>query len=86
MLCIVAQPQAKRCEIIGVQGDYLKIRITSPPIEGKANAQLSRFLAKVFGVPHGRVTQTQGLSGKLKVFLITSPTTLSHGLDLGRNA
>jgi hypothetical protein len=65
-----------------VQGDYLKIRITSPPVDGKANAELLDFLARAFGVPRRRVTQTQGLTGKLKVFLISDPTILPHGLNL----
>ncbi len=78
----MAQPRAKHREIVGVQGDYLKIRITSPPVEGKANAELLDFLAQTFGVPRRRVTQTQGLTGKRKVFRIEAPTILPHGLNL----
>ena len=83
---IVTQPRAKRREIVGLQGDYLKIRITSPPVDGKANAELLDLLAHAFGVPRSRVTQLQGLTGKLKVFLISTPTILPHGLDLERDA
>jgi uncharacterized protein len=62
----------------------LKIRIASPPVDGKANAELLNFLAREFGVPRNRVTQTQGLTGKLKVFLISAPSILPHGLNLRR--
>jgi uncharacterized protein YggU (UPF0235/DUF167 family) len=55
-------------------------------VEGKANAELLDFLAREFGVPRSRITQTQGLTGKLKVFRIETPTILPHGLNLGRDA
>ena len=36
------QPRASKDEIVGLQGDRLKIRITSPPVDGKANQQIGR--------------------------------------------
>jgi len=54
-------------------------------VDGKANAQLLDFLTREFGVPRSRVVQTQGFTGKLKVFRIEAPTILPHGLNLERN-
>ncbi len=44
------QPKASRDEFAGLHGDRLKIRLTAPPVDGKANAHLLAFLASVFAV------------------------------------
>ncbi|MFX8899343.1 DUF167 family protein, partial [Acinetobacter baumannii] len=44
------QPKASRDEFAGLHGERLKIRLTAPPVEGKANAHLLAFLGKAFGV------------------------------------
>jgi len=44
------QPKASRDEFAGLHGERLKIRLTAPPVEGKANAHLLAFLAAAFGV------------------------------------
>ena len=54
------QPGAKRTEVAGIHGEgaaaRLKIRLAAPPVDGKANAELLRFLAAAFGVPQRAVT------------------------------
>jgi len=50
ILSIKVQPGANRDEIVGIQGNHIKIRISAPPQDGKANGQLIKFLAKNFGV------------------------------------
>jgi len=42
-LRVYVQPQASRDEIVGRHGDYMKVRITASPIEGKANAHLLKI-------------------------------------------
>lgn len=80
LLSIRVQPRASRDEIVGPHGDEaLKVRITAPPVDGKANAHLVRFLAKAFGVPRSRVTLLAGDSGRSKHLSIDSPTTLPTG-------
>jgi len=74
-LTIHAQPGAKRTEVAGVHGDALKIRVASPPVEGKANIELRRFLADAFGVPVRNVTLVRGETGRRKTVRIASPTT-----------
>jgi hypothetical protein len=73
-LTVHAQPGAKRTEVAGAHGGALKIRIASPPVEGKANAALRAFLAEAFGVPTRNVTLLRGDSGRRKTVSIASPT------------
>jgi uncharacterized protein (TIGR00251 family) len=53
-----------------LHGEALKIRVSAPPIEGRANAELQRYLAHVFGVPQRSVTQIGGESSRQKRFCI----------------
>ncbi len=70
------QPKASRDEIVGPQGGDLKVRITAPPAEGKANAHLVRFMARVFGVPRARITLVSGERGRSKRLRIEAPARL----------
>lgn len=73
-LSIRVQPKASRDEIVGPYGDSLKIRITAPPVDGKANAHLIKYLARLFGVPRSRITLLSGTSGRDKRLRINAPT------------
>lgn len=70
------QPRASREELVGPHGDRLKVRITAPPVDGKANEHLIRFLAKSFGVPKSNITLLSGETGRDKRISITHPTIL----------
>ena len=72
-LTVHAQPGAKRTEVAGVHGDALKIRIASPPVEGKANEELRRFLADAFGVPRRNVTLVRGEASRQKTLRVVAP-------------
>ena len=72
-LTIHAQPVAKRTELAGVHGDALKIRVASPPVEGKANEALRRFLADAFAVPLRNVTLVRGEASRQKTLRIVAP-------------
>ena len=71
-LTIYAQPGAKKTEVAGVHGDCLKIRLAAPAVEGKANAELRRFLADAFGVPLKSVVLVRGVAGRRKTLRIES--------------
>ena len=73
VLTIHAQPGAKRTEVAGVHGDALRIRLAAPPVDGKANAELLRFLAEAFGVPRRAVTLVRGESSRQKIVRIEQP-------------
>jgi len=60
LLNVRAQPRSSRDELGEVVGDQIKVRITAPPVDGKANAHLTAFLAKVFGVAKSQVDLVAG--------------------------
>jgi len=76
ILNIRLQPRASKDEIVGLHGDRLKIRITAPPVDGKANEHLCHFLARQFKVPKSAVSLLTGHSGREKRILIHSPSQL----------
>ncbi len=69
-LQVHAQPGAKRTEVAGLHGDCIKVRLASPPVDGKANACLVRFIAERLGVKKNQVTITRGLSSRRKTVLV----------------
>lgn len=70
-LTLHIQPGAKRTEVSGLHGEALKIRLAAPPIEGRANEALLRFIAEAFGVPLRQVELKQGGQSRHKVVAIT---------------
>jgi hypothetical protein len=73
VLTLHVQPGAKRTEVAGSHGDALKVRLAAPPVDGKANAELLRFLADAFSVPLRKVTLLRGETSRMKVVRISSP-------------
>lgn len=68
LLRVRAQPGAARTAIRGEYGDTLKIAVAAPPADGRANAALIAFLAKVFGLPRSAVTLVAGVGSRDKRF------------------
>lgn len=81
ILQIRVQPRASSDAIAGVMGDYLRVRLTAPPVEGKANEHLIAWLARLFGVPKSRVILERGAGAKYKQLRIRSPRKLPENLD-----
>ncbi len=73
ILRVRIQPRAAQDEIVGLYGDRLKVRITAPPTDGKANEHLRAFLAKEFGVSKNQVTLLSGASSRDKRLRIENP-------------
>lgn len=80
-LTLYVQPRAKRDELCGPADRYLKVRITAPPVEGKANEHLRRFLAKQFGVPRSAVELEAGEHSRLKRVRIRAPQKIPHIIE-----
>ncbi len=66
-------PRARANEVVGVEQGALRIRLQAPPVEGKANVALCRFLAERFGVPKSRVELEQGARGRSKRLRVVRP-------------
>lgn len=74
VLTVHVQPGARRSEVAGVHGDAIKVRLAAPPIEGRANDELVRFLAQAFGVAQRQVAIVRGETSRGKVVRIGAPT------------
>lgn len=67
------QPKASKDEWAGLHGDRLKLRITAPPVDGKANQHLIAWLAKEFGVSKAACVLVSGETGRQKRVAISFP-------------
>jgi len=70
-LTLHVQPGAKRSELSGLHGGALKVRLAAPPIDGRANEALLKYLAGLFDVPLRQVELKQGEQSRHKVVSIT---------------
>lgn len=64
------QPRASKNEIVGMYGEALKVRLTSPPVDGAANKVCITFFAKYFKVAKGQVEIVAGHKSRDKVIKI----------------
>ena len=60
------QPRASRNQILGIHNQCLKIKLTSPPVDGAANQACTKFLAKAFGISPSRVSIVKGETSRNK--------------------
>jgi hypothetical protein len=66
LLTVWVQPRASKSEVAGRHGDAIKIRIAAPPVDGAANDELVRFLAKRLGIPRNAVRVRAGAAARKK--------------------
>ncbi len=76
------QPKTSKDELCGLHGTRLKIRITPPPVDGKANANMIKFLAKQFGVAKNAVTIVKGELARQKRVKIQVPERIPENLNI----
>ncbi|HKO98192.1 MAG TPA: DUF167 domain-containing protein [Pyrinomonadaceae bacterium] len=67
-------PRASRSEIVGQHDGALRARIAAPPVDGAANVELIRLLARAFKVPQRAVEITSGQTSKLKQIALSGVT------------
>lgn len=80
ILKVRIQPKASSDAFAEVLDARLKIRITAPPVDGKANKQLTAFLAKQFKVSKSRIHILSGDAGRNKRIKISNPKQIPNGL------
>lgn len=87
-LAVRAQPGAKKTAVVGVYGDgaaaQLKIAVHAPPIEGRANAELIRYLSELFSIPKTAIEPVSGASSRAKVFLLRGISLAQAEASLAR--
>ncbi|ABO23005.1 DUF167 domain-containing protein [Shewanella loihica] len=76
------QPKASRDQIVGPHGDELKVAITAPPIDGKANAHLCKFLAKQFKTAKGNILIEKGELGRHKQIRVVMPKEIPEAISV----
>ena len=64
------QPRARRNAIVGELGEALKIALTAPPVDGRANEACVEFFAEVLGVPRSSIMIASGQNGRNKVIRV----------------
>lgn len=73
-LTLHIQPGAKKTEVAGLHGEALKIRLAAPPVDGKANEALLRFVADRLDLPRSAVLLKSGQASRHKVLEIHGST------------
>ena len=81
LLKLYIQPKASRDQIVGLHGDELKVAITAPPVDGKANGHLTKYLAKQCKVAKGQITIEKGELGRHKQIRICQPKEIPTALS-----
>ena len=71
LLSLYVQPRSSRNELAGLHGDTLKLRLTTPPVDGKANKALISFLAKLLKIPKSAIIIRSGLQSRSKKLLLS---------------
>ncbi len=74
VLSLHVQPGAAHTAVDGEHGDTLKLKLAAAPVEGRANAELVRWLAQAFGVPRRNVLLLRGETARAKVVRIVAPS------------
>lgn len=78
-------PRASHSEILGWEGDVVRVRIAAPPVDGKANDALIRLLAEALHVPTRRVTVVAGAGSRTKLVEIEGIDAVTVVRLLGRD-
>jgi uncharacterized protein (TIGR00251 family) len=76
IVAVRVHARASRSRIEGLRNGRLRVRTTAPPVDGKANTDVARQLAREFGVPPSRVSLKSGAAGRDKIFSISNPAVL----------
>jgi uncharacterized protein (TIGR00251 family) len=81
LIDVRVQPRASRPGPAGVHGGRLRVRLSAPPLDGRANAELVERLADVFDVPRARVVIEHGQTGRDKRVRIRGVAALPPALE-----
>lgn len=70
LISINVQPRSSKTEIIGMHQNSLKIKLTSPPVEGAANSLLINFISKKLGIAKSKIVLNSGEKSRQKKLII----------------
>ncbi|MFC2016118.1 DUF167 domain-containing protein [Chloroflexota bacterium] len=69
-IVVQVQPNASQNKVVRFEDGVLHLRIAAPPIKGKANQELIKFLSDILGIGKGNLTIEKGMTSKRKVIVI----------------
>jgi uncharacterized protein len=72
-IAVRLQPKASRNEVTGERGGVIQVRVTAPPVDGKANRALIKFVAKRLGIAPSEITLVRGERGREKLLEVRGP-------------
>lgn len=81
ILQLYVQPKASRDQWMGMHGNAIKLAITAPPVDGKANAHIQQFLAKTFAIAKSRIDIDKGALSRNKQVRICAPEFIPAALQ-----
>jgi len=82
-LLVQVQPRASRSEVAGLHDGRVRVRVTAPPVEGEANEELVRFLARALGVAGSAVRVVAGHQGRRKTVEVSGVEPAEAARRLG---
>ncbi len=71
---VLVQPRASKNELVGIHGDCLKIKVTSPPVENQANKKICEYLSRLIGVSKRKIEVIKGQKMRVKKVRISDST------------
>jgi uncharacterized protein (TIGR00251 family) len=77
-------PRASRSEVVGEHDGALRVRISAPPVDGAANEELVRLLARKLKISRSAIAITGGQTSKLKVILVTGVSAAALATLVGK--
>jgi len=83
-ISVKVQPNARQNEILRYQDEVLHIKIAAPPVKGKANRELLRFLSDILGLSQSQLTIEKGMTSRAKVVGFTGLTREQIMVRLGK--
>ena len=83
-IVVKVQPSARQNEVLRFQDEVWHVRVAAPPVKGRANHELVKFLSDILGVSQGRVTIERGVTSRTKVISIGGLTQEQVMLRLGK--
>ena len=81
---VKVHPRAKKNAITGELGDALKVSLTTPPVDGRANEACIEFFAKLLKVPRSSVTIASGQTSRNKVIRVAGMSAAELGSRIGQ--
>lgn len=70
LIRVLAKPNAKSNKVIGTDEEGVKVQVNAPAVDGKANKELTKFMAEALGIKKQSILMTKGLTSKHKTFMV----------------